>query len=81
MAMIEGPNPFVLFRDEDCTDPMDLAPPAIPSDGAGTQYFQARERAERAAAKAATSSAAIRIHQELAQVYAALARPESGRGR
>jgi hypothetical protein len=38
-------------------------------------YFLARERIERAAAKSATCPNARRVHQELAQNYAALARP------
>jgi hypothetical protein len=37
-------------------------------------YFRRRERAERAAAKHAVSEAARRVHQELAQNYAELAR-------
>ena len=37
-------------------------------------YLQARERAERAAAKRAQSAAARHVHQELAQHYAELAR-------
>lgn len=37
-------------------------------------YFRRRELAERAAAKSAASDAARRIHQELAQGYAALLR-------
>lgn len=37
-------------------------------------YFRRRERAERAAAKNAASETARRIHQELAQGYAALLR-------
>jgi len=38
------------------------------------EYFRRRERAERAAAKNAVTDAARRIHQELAQGYAALLR-------
>jgi hypothetical protein len=38
------------------------------------EYFLRRERAERAAAKNAANDAARRIHQELAQGYAALLR-------
>jgi hypothetical protein len=38
------------------------------------EYFRRRERAERAAAKNAASDAARRVHQELAQRYATLAR-------
>ena len=38
------------------------------------EYFRARERIERAAAKAAVSEAARRAHLELAQGYAALIR-------
>ena len=37
------------------------------------EYFQRRERAERTAAKIATCTEARRVHQELAQRYAALA--------
>lgn len=38
------------------------------------EYFRRRERAERAAAKRATSDGARRAHQELAQSYAELLR-------
>jgi hypothetical protein len=38
------------------------------------EYFLRRERAERAAAKNAVTDAARRVHQELAQGYAALLR-------
>jgi hypothetical protein len=41
-------------------------------------YFRRRERAERAAAKNAASETARRIHQELAQSYAALVRKPEG---
>jgi hypothetical protein len=48
------------------------------------EYFRRREFAERAAAKGATSSAARRTHQELAQCYADLLRgissPSEARG-
>ena len=37
-------------------------------------YFRKREAMERAAAKNATSAAARRIHQQLAQTYAELVR-------
>jgi hypothetical protein len=36
---------------------------------ANRTYFELRERAERAAAKRATSDAARRVHQEMAQLY------------
>lgn len=42
------------------------------------EYFRRRELAERAAAKSATSEAARRVHQELAQNYANLVRGEPG---
>lgn len=44
------------------------------------EYLQRRELAERAAAKNATSDAARRVHQELAQNYAELARGQQGPG-
>jgi hypothetical protein len=37
-------------------------------------YFSRRERMERAAAKSASSTAARRVHQELAENYSRLAR-------
>ena len=40
-------------------------------------YFRRREQAERAAAKNAMSDAARRVHQELAQEYAELARKKN----
>ena len=39
-----------------------------------TDYFARRERMERAAAKRASSAAARRAHQELAENYSRLAR-------
>lgn len=47
-------------------------------DETSQDYFRRRERAERAAAKWASSSAARRIHQELAQNYADLLRDGLG---
>ena len=41
-------------------------------------YLRARERAERAAAKRASSPAARGVHQELAQAYAAMVRVGAG---
>jgi len=38
------------------------------------EYFRQRERIERAAAKSASCEEARRVHQELAQGYAQLAR-------
>jgi hypothetical protein len=43
-------------------------------DQQSVDYFRERERAERAAAKSASSDAARRAHQELAQNYAELLR-------
>jgi len=40
------------------------------------EYLRRREQAERAAAKNATSDAARRVHQELAQNYAELLRSQ-----
>jgi hypothetical protein len=69
--------PIVVFKDMNCAyfrpaaDDRDL-------DGASglwrSEYWRARERAERAAAKRARSPAARGVHQELAQEYAARVR-------
>lgn len=48
-------------------------------DKESADYFCRRERAERAAAKQATSESARRIHQELAQNYARILRAEPHR--
>lgn len=45
--------------------------------GDPSEYYRARERAERAAAKAAACPEARRIHQELAQAYARRASDEA----
>ena len=45
------------------------------------EYFRRRERAERAAAKNATTETARRIHQELALGYAAMLRATMDEGR
>jgi hypothetical protein len=42
------------------------------------EYFRERERSERAAAKNSACPNVRRVHQELAQTYAALARGEAG---
>jgi hypothetical protein len=47
-------------------------------DAASTDYWRARERAERAAAKQARSPLARAVHQELAQEYAARVRGLEG---
>ena len=41
-------------------------------DRATSEYYQRRERAERAAAKSASCPQARRVHQELAQAYAGI---------
>ena len=73
MAMVEASGPIIVFRDAP-----GLARRDETEDGgsghATADYFRAREWAERAAAKAATSAAGRRAHQELAQTYALLAR-------
>jgi hypothetical protein len=48
-------------------------------DNDSISYFRSREQAERAAAKAARSEQARRVHQELAQGYAVLARDPGDR--
>src|SRR5687768_6247141 len=64
-------HPVVVFRG--CGSPESTASPTFDED-----YLRRREKAERAAAKKASSPSARRIHQDLAQAYAGLARPEFG---
>jgi len=70
MTMVEGPTGFVIFRD--CRGAVeDSEPePAILPDDLSADFCRARELAERAAAKRATSARARSVHQELAQHYA-----------
>ena len=65
--IVDGPSPFILFRDPPGQQ-QDRPEPASP------EYLDAREAAERAAAKLAASPEAGRRHRELAQAYARLAR-------
>jgi hypothetical protein len=71
MTMIDGPCSMVIFREPYEAAPEDCADEAWAKDGTA-EYFRLREQAERAAAKGATSIAARRVHQELAQIYAFL---------
>ncbi|MBA3512333.1 hypothetical protein [Sphingomonas sp.] len=70
-------SPFLIFRERQSAHygsaPVEPASTGDVREGS-VDYFRARERAERAAAKRATSNAARRIHQELAVEYAALVR-------
>ena len=60
-------NSVVVFRGTVGAEP--VSPPVIDED-----YLRRREKAERAAAKQASSPSARRIHQDLAQAYAGLVR-------
>jgi hypothetical protein len=66
---------LIIFRD-DWAAKNNPAPRSHSSaaDAEWTDYCRARERAERAAAKRASSIRARRVHQELAQAYAGVAR-------
>jgi len=66
--MIEGPVAFVLFHE--CAEDGEARRTASAPPEHSIGYLRARERSERAAAKRATSNAARRAHQELAQHYA-----------
>ena len=64
---------LVVFRDSHWVDrgpALDERPPKPTAEPAAGDYWRSRERAERAAAKKAQSSAARAVHQELAQQYA-----------
>lgn len=67
MTSVEGPTAFVLFHESNAGGD---SPPRNDPPEHSIGYLQARERDERAAAKRASSSAARRAHQELAQHYA-----------
>lgn len=70
---------IIIFRDEWATknNPETRGPETQrhgPADTEWADYCRARERAERAAAKRASSIRARRVHQELAQAYASVTR-------
>jgi hypothetical protein len=68
-------GPLIIFRDEWATKNNPGAQAHRPAaDAAWIDYCRARERAERAAAKHASSIRARRVHQELAQAYASVTR-------
>ncbi len=65
--------PIVVFRDPyrpRCGSDNEAPEPQGAMDRMSADYWRARERAERAAAKKARSSLARAVHQELAQQYA-----------
>ncbi|HEX6742042.1 MAG TPA: hypothetical protein VF079_09665 [Sphingomicrobium sp.] len=68
MTMIDGPTGFVIFRDP--WGPARKPEPIEPANDLPADYWRARELAERAAAKRATTAKARSVHQELAQHYA-----------
>jgi hypothetical protein len=70
MTMVEGPTGFVIFREPWSAGGDPEPEPAIHSSDVSADYCRARELAERAAAKRATSARARSVHQELAQHYA-----------
>lgn len=63
MNVSHDPSSLIIFR----AAARDAEAPASPVCG---DYCRVREQAERTAAKRATSTAARRVHQELAQAYA-----------
>jgi hypothetical protein len=67
--IVDGPIPFVLFRDQPHTLVEERPAESDPS----ADYFGKRELAETVAAEAAVSPEARRRHQELARAYARLA--------
>ena len=75
MNVCDESGSLIIFRDEWATknnpEPQSHSPAA---DAEWADYCRARERAERAAAKRASSIKARRVHQELAQAYASVIR-------
>jgi len=69
VTMVEGPVSFVIFRDQPGSEDVEREA-ATPARDHSIEFFRARELAERAAAKRATSLRARWVHQELAQHYA-----------
>ncbi len=67
MTNVERATSLVCFHDR--SSPDDLAANAS-NFGESLDYLQARERAERAAARSALSIKARQVHQELARHYA-----------
>jgi hypothetical protein len=76
MTNVESASSMVFFHDR----PGVLEDPEPPTDSleGSIDYLMARERAERAAAKAARSMKARHVHQELAQCYARKIRQAGG---
>ena len=73
--------PIVVFRDPyrpRCGSDNEAPEPQGSMDRMSADYWRARERAERAAAKQARSPVARAVHQELAQEYAARVRGLEG---
>ena len=74
MNVFNGGGPIIAFRDS-WSRRNEIEPDgARPEDTEWIDYCRARELAERAAAKKASSCQARRVHQELAQAYTRMIR-------
>ena len=76
MTNVESWTSMVLFHDRPGSSD-DSSPDPVPA-AESLDYLRARERAERAAAKAALTAKARHVHQELAQFYAGQIHQRSG---
>ena len=66
MTMVDTPTSFILFHDAPAADGHVGADDPL-SNSQSAEFLRAREQAERAAAKQASSTAARLVHQALAQ--------------
>ena len=76
MTNVENASSMVFFHDRPGV--LEHSAPRADSLEGSLDYLRARERAERAAAKAARSIKARHVHQELAQCYARRIRQAGG---
>jgi hypothetical protein len=75
MNVCDDGGPIVIFRDDwSLRNTSENDKPKLAEDVEWIDHCRARELAERAAAKHASSARARRVHQELAQAYARMIR-------
>lgn len=71
MSQIDNSGPLIVFHASPGGGADEPADATEVYGGEGCHFLEGRERAERAAANSASSTAARRIHEELAGLYSA----------
>lgn len=80
MSQVDNSGPLIVFHPSPGGASDEPADSAEAYGGEGRDFLEGRERAERAAANIASSTAARRAHEELAGLYSARIRRSGNNG-